>query len=505
MRSGRIILALAFLTLMAGSAMGQQIRIMGNRAYVPNAMAANMQGVQTVPTQSGMVTIDFSQQLSSTGIEMVYPVVGAGTAASPGFGGAAPAAPATPSIEVDVDVMEAAGTLTDPYTFIYLSQEYVFNLLVLASTVGVGGATFDINSVPTTVVPDTTANAAGGYAYDEYYGADTAAAPPATQQTGGSPTADVDHTGWLNAVSVSDNSDLGKLLELVEDATDWRRIGRYELLTSEKIEIDKSIAEVYSAAFSGIGPQATNPYNSGYYSGSSYWTDDSSEGGYYGGTPVTPVPAQQTTPPVDPIAMGEWYYYYQQLIGWERYVADETLLLEEGENTNKYDLDTALGGQDLYLVPSPDGSPQLIHFDLEETEMTPYLSAVRPSALKTAIGQMEREMRDWAEQRAEEDSERSRSFVERLDERQDRRFRYRDWLNDQATEIRKMAEDYRKRLAGEHIEIEGMEILLTREPLDNVPFRARNIVTERLTPYDLLDAEGRIIRPRDEAAAEPLM
>jgi hypothetical protein len=92
-------------------------------------------------------------------------------------------------------------------------------------------------------------------------------------------------------------------------------------------------------------------------------------------------------------------------------------------------------------------------------------------------------------------------FVADLEVRKERRFRYREWLNDQTTEIHKLAEDYRRRLAGNEFVIDGVQYLVSQKPLRDVPLGSRNIVTERLTPYDLLDSDG-TLKKATEATVE---
>jgi len=43
-----------------------------------------------------------------------------------------------------------------------------------------------------------------------------------------------------------------------------------------------------------------------------------------------------------------------------------------------------------------------------------------------------------------------------------------------------------------------MRILVSPEPLNHVPLNTRNIVTNRLTPYDLIDENGAVKRPPEE-------
>jgi hypothetical protein len=191
-------------------------------------------------------------------------------------------------------------------------------------------------------------------------------------------------------------------------------------------------------------------------------------------------------------------------VAWEQYVNEEVLILKPGEPTNNYNLDTALQPQELYMAPpaGPGAPVPIIHFGSRETPVTMKLSAVKPNSIQSALDQVSRVMEDLASQNAKKDSDRSRKFVANLDVRKERRFRYREWLNDQTTEIRKMAEDYRRRLAGNEFVIDGVQYLVSPKPLNNVPLGSRNIVTERLTPYDLLDTNGTLKKATEETVEQ---
>ncbi|MCX8037061.1 MAG: hypothetical protein N3D11_08470 [Candidatus Sumerlaeia bacterium] len=308
----------------------------------------------------------------------------------------------------------------------------------------------------------------------------------------------------LATVSVSGNDDLAKLLEFAQSLRGWQRVGRFPLLTTEKQRIDRTISGLYAMAFQIMRPgQQTSPY--GPTSGQwqlNYGDEEGGEGGYMAPQPYPTAMYGQQTPPIDPQAMGEWFHYYQQCIAWERYVSEEVLLLSEGEPANLYNIDTAVQAQDIYVpfFPMQQGQnapPTLIHFDLKETPMAENLCLIKPSAMKSALEHVYHSMTDMAHQVAQEDSEKSRQYLVRLSEREDRRERYAEWLKDQAREIEKVAEDFRKRLAGDQFEIDGVRFLVSEKPLSYIPKGAKNIVTERLTPYDLLESDGTLKRPED--------
>lgn len=500
--------------------------------HVPKAAfdLSQAQGqVQAVDAQGNPVVFDASQFRGETPTDYLFPLAGQ----------AAPQAAAEPaSAEPEIGIAEAAGTLTDPTTFIYLSKEFVFNLLVLANYLGVPGVQFNPDALTrgrssarvrmrtgeggmeTVWLTGSTAGGRSTLSAARYMAGLEEEAMAAARE-------EVDRSRWLDAVAVTGNEDLAKILELVEDLPDWRRVGRFPLLTTEKQSIDKTIAGIYAWAFRMAVPQAGQQYQYQYgaqqYQPYNPYAPTGPPGTYavqpagmqpgisadeYAGgvgAPMAPgavataTQQQQGPPPIDPQAMGEWYYYYQQVLAWERYVRQEVLMLSDTELENRYDLDTAMTQQDLYLAPQgPNMPPPLIHFDNEQDPIVEFISAVLPSRIGSALDHMHRVMEDKAQEKAKEDSDRSREFVARLNARKERRFRYREWLSDRTTEIRKLAADYRKRLAGEQFEIDGVVFLVTDKPVEHIPLGAVNIVTERLTPYDLLDEQGRLKKPAEE-------
>lgn len=412
-----------------------------------------------------------------------------GTASPDGTGNSATAAAAADS---PIDISEAAGSLTDPTDFIYLSQDGVFSLLVLASRLNVPGVIYEPSALPRSrrVSPraSTRGRREGGATEMSWRGDSTPRgrrtvaaarylAGAEDERRAARPPSARGHSGWLETVSVSGNEELAKLLDLVQDLPGWQRVGRFPLPTTEKRKIDDAVAGIYALAYS-VAAQRTQPPQPEY-------SDD-------------PQPAAGPPSP-DPMAVGRWYYHYQQTIAWERYVSEEVLRLRTADDAGSYNFETAVAPQDLYLVPRPPDAPlPVIHFDGKESEVATYLSAVRPHAAGAAADQMYHVMESWAERKAARDSDESRNIVARLDERKQRRFQYRQWLDDRATDIRKLAEAYHRRLTGRRVDVDGTEILITPQPMSNIPLNAINVVSDKLTPYDLIDHEGRLKKPSEK-------
>lgn len=447
----------------------------------------------------------------------------------------------------ETTIAEAAGTLTDPMDFIYLSKEAVFNLLALASALGVPGVQFNSDALPrlrdTQVSGDSSRGGSregtrtrsgrssssemevawiGGGGSESGRRAVRGAQFLSGQREGGRTVATPSETNsdqMLNAITVTNNEELAKLPELVKDLPGWQRVGRFPLQTTEKQKLDKAISAIYAQAFRALTPGGGQPqYGPGYPNYQGGGSNTYAVNPDYGtaGSPPAPgtapgmppgapgAPGQpQGPPPIDPQAMGEWYYFYQQAIAWERYVNEEVLLLKPGEPADLYELGSALQPQELYMAPQgPNAPPSVIHFDTRETPISLRLSAVKPGSMQPALDQVSRVMEKLAKGNATKDSDRSRAYVARLDARKERRYAYREWLNDQTKEARKIANDYRRRLAGEEFVIDGVQYLVSRERLSSYPRGSRPIVTERLTPYDLLDNDGTLKKATEESVEQ---
>lgn len=320
----------------------------------------------------------------------------------------------------------------DPIDFLYVSGEYVFDLLILAQALN---------------VPGVQVNLAAGPVHP------------------------------LDAVSVSNNPGLETLLNRVRREPDWQRVVRIPLATSERETIDRAIADAYAIFMRATLPQ-TQPGASVGYTGGSSFADDSGSGNLPGQGP--PAPA------IDPVGLAQWYWHYQETAAWERYVREEVLVMKRAESPDLYDLRTAVVPQDLYLVPqAPNGPLPLIQFDGQIGEVGAFLSAVRPPGQAGVADHIYHVMLDYADANARAATQLSRRLIAGLDERQQRRAARRNWYEERAAEINRFARDFRKRQRGDATEAAAGDFLVSPSRLSGRPSGA-----PARTPYDILNPDG---------------
>lgn len=87
-------------------------------------------------------------------------------------------------------------------------------------------------------------------------------------------------------------------------------------------------------------------------------------------------------------------------------------------------------------------------------------------------------------------------MINRIDERQVNQEQYDQWIENKRQQIFNFAENWRKLDQGEAQVINDTMFLITKEPLESVPYDAINIVkNEQVTPQDLINADGTIKKP----------
>jgi len=86
-------------------------------------------------------------------------------------------------------------------------------------------------------------------------------------------------------------------------------------------------------------------------------------------------------------------------------------------------------------------------------------------------------------------------FWNRLEARRYLRNDYHQWLTDQKEVVAKFTKDWILNREGREVSIDGTLYLISSEPIENIPRNAVNLVTNKLTPYDLLNADGTLKKP----------
>ncbi len=157
---------------------------------------------------------------------------------------------------------------------------------------------------------------------------------------------------------------------------------------------------------------------------------------------------------VDPRAVAEWQYYWEQLKLWDRFVKQKIL---EGKDLNKK-------VRDLNFA-----DPTKIDMQLQEV----YVSHVKQ-----------------AEDLAYDYYNRVIKLLGRIEDRIWQREVYLSWVQENKEKLQEFANEWLRRVTGAEIEIEGKVYLVSQEPLKAVPQDKVNIVTDNLTPYDILNDDG---------------
>lgn len=95
----------------------------------------------------------------------------------------------------------------------------------------------------------------------------------------------------------------------------------------------------------------------------------------------------------------------------------------------------------------------------------------------------------------ESDLRENLDFWDRLEGRRYLRNDYHQWLTDQKEIVGKYTKDWILNREGREVAIEGTTYLISREPIENIPLNAVNLVTNKLTPYDILNTDGTLKKP----------
>lgn len=156
----------------------------------------------------------------------------------------------------------------------------------------------------------------------------------------------------------------------------------------------------------------------------------------------------------DPQAVAAWTYFWRQLKLWQRYIAEHIFYR-----------DLTVHARDTLNFEDPSGLPVQLQGLLQ--------------ALYQQAGEVEEEKHD-------EDL----AYQQRLVNRANSREAYDTWLEGQKELVQEFAQHWLKKMSGEEVTIDGNLYLISSEPLRRVPRNAVNIVTNKLTPYDIVNEDG---------------
>ncbi len=171
--------------------------------------------------------------------------------------------------------------------------------------------------------------------------------------------------------------------------------------------------------------------------------------------------AEQNEPVELIIETAIWQYWYNQISLWEQYIRKE-----------------------VFLEP------------VVNTKLKGSLDFTSREALNEALAKFANGISDEAKEISRKENQRNIEMLLRLEQRDNRRKDYRQWLTDQRDDVIRFAENWQKKDQGRERVIDGTLYLLSEEPMEHVPMEAVNLVTKDLTPYDILNPDGTIIKPR---------
>lgn len=165
---------------------------------------------------------------------------------------------------------------------------------------------------------------------------------------------------------------------------------------------------------------------------------------------------------IDPRALAEWQYWWEQTKLWEKYIQQRIL---KGEP-----LDVSV--ENIVFT-----DPNTLDQQLEQI-------------YNSHVEQANRLVRKYYNEVI--------SLLGRIEDRIWQRESYRSWVERNKAKLQEFANEWLRREAGEEIEIEGKVYLVSPKPLKQVPPGKLNIVTTHLTPYDILNEDGTLKAPPEK-------
>lgn len=201
-------------------------------------------------------------------------------------------------------------------------------------------------------------------------------------------------------------------------------------------------------------------------------------------TPVAPAPGQPPQPNApDPKAGAAWDFYYEQLEMYSTYVKEKILP----------------GKTDIYELQY-----DAANYAQEWLELAKSYN----SAAIQVVNQQYNE---------------NREFYERLEEREDRRRDFYEWLADNQRTVEEWTGLWARKINGSRwadqepvrrddwyygvdfnsatpvsIKIDQQDYLVSKDPQANVPREQLNVLSTNLTPYDIIDVTGTLKNPQME-------
>ncbi len=159
------------------------------------------------------------------------------------------------------------------------------------------------------------------------------------------------------------------------------------------------------------------------------------------------------------IDRASWQYWYSQMALWEEFVSKE-----------------------IFLKKAFTKSMDKLNFSSKD-------------ALNGSVALVANIINDDAQKTNTTDLRKNVDFLGRLELREIRRKDYKQWLEDQKQIVVEFTRNWARKENQQEITIDGTVYLLSDEPLESVPRNTVNVVSQKLTPYDILNADGTLKKP----------
>lgn len=191
-------------------------------------------------------------------------------------------------------------------------------------------------------------------------------------------------------------------------------------------------------------------------------------------------------------ATASWVVFWSQVDIWEDYV--KSRLIQPGVVEKSY--------TDLWKQYAAQRNPALAETDITTSALKTLnwevLSAIMiPDSSKVqedldGLYDDILEVRDLVVEQRNKDN---LTFIADLENREGNRVAFEDWLNSKKKDISIFADDYIERQGGSEVTIDDTVFLISDKPLESVPIDTVNIVTDKITPYDIFKEDGTLKEP----------
>lgn len=239
---------------------------------------------------------------------------------------------------------------------------------------------------------------------------------------------------------------------------------------------------------------------------------------------------QNNAPPGAVNSLAEWTFYYWQLRCWEHYIIDDTLMFgneltlptvdkmigtiykkrqpiwtwsdfnEEEERLPRNWVQDSRGFRAL-TPPTPEEVAAIEAMRAKSTASYGNLVLVDQQPLNAEMERLGayRMFQEMAYAVNADEHDRFYGFINRLRERQEARNLHDDWLEFQRNRTIDLAKDWSRKHDGTELNIDGVQYLVSTEPMVNIPRNALNILKDSpdsvVIPHDLIAEDGTLKPP----------